>query len=181
MIRVSLRACICAPFLSLCLVAVALAAPPLSTVRDFDRKAYLGRWYQIALYPNRFQAQCVGDTTAEYRELPDGNLAVSNRCRTAQGAVEATGVARPHRAHPDNPAILEVRFAPAWLSFLPLVWGDYWVIATLGHYDAALVGSPDREYLWVLARQPQISEADYAALVAIARREGFDPARLRRE
>lgn len=181
MIPVSLRAGICAPFLSLCLFAAALAAPPLSTVQDFDRQAYLGRWHQIALYPNRFQAHCVGDTTADYRELPDGRLEVVNRCRTAQGFDEAMGIARPHRAYPANPAILEVRFAPAWLSLLPFVWGDYWVIATLGHYDAALVGSPDREYLWVLAREPRLSDADYAALVAIARREGFDPARLRRE
>ena len=181
MIRVSLRAPFCAALLSLCLVAAAPAAPPLSTVRDFDRQAYLGRWHQIALYPNRFQAHCLGDTTADYRALPDGRLAVVNRCRTAQGFDEASGIARSHHAHPDNPAILEVRFAPAWLSFLPFVWGDYWVIATLGHYDAALVGSPDREYLWVLARTPALSDADYAALTAIARREGFDPARLRRD
>lgn len=181
MIRVSLPAWLCAPLLSFGLIATALAAPPLSTVQHFDREAYLGRWHQIALFPNFFQDQCVGDTTADYAALPDGTLSVTNRCRTAKGMAEARGVARPHRSHPDNPAILQVRFAPAWLSFLPFVWGDYWVIATLGHYDAALVGAPNREYLWVLARAPALSDADYAALVAAARREGFDTSRLRRE
>ena len=181
MFGVSFRALICAPILTMLVAFAAPAAPLLGTVQQFDRQAYLGRWHQIALFPNRFQAHCLGGTTADYRALPDGTLEVLNRCRTQDGIDEARGVARAHRQHPDNPAILEVRFAPAWLSFLPLVWGDYWVIATLGHYDAALVGSPDRQYLWVLARTPTLSDEDYAALVAIAIREGFDPARLRRE
>lgn len=157
------------------------AATPLATEPQFDRAAYLGRWYQIALIPNRFQAQCVGDTSADYRALPDQRIEVTNRCRTKDGHAEAIGVARPHREHPDNHAILQVRFAPAWLSFLPFVWGDYWVICTLGHYDAALVGSPDRRYLWILARTPTLDDARYAALVAIAKAQGFDVALLRRE
>ena len=157
------------------------AATPLSTEPHFDRAAYLGRWYQIALIPNRFQAQCVGDTSADYSALPENLLQVTNRCSTEGGQQQAIGVARPHREHPDNPAILQVRFAPAWLSFLPFVWGDYWVIQTLGHYDAALVGSPDRRYLWILARTPTLDDAHYAALVATAKAQGFDVSQLRRE
>lgn len=159
----------------------AQAATPLTTEPHFDRVAYLGRWYQIALIPNRFQAQCVGDTSADYSALPENLIQVTNRCRTEGGQQQAIGVARPHREHPDNPAILQVRFAPAWLSFLPFVWGDYWVIQTLGHYDAALVGSPDRRYLWILARTPTLDDAHYAALVATAKAQGFDVSQLRRE
>ena len=171
----------CALVLSGLACPPAEAATPLTTAPHFDRVAYLGRWYQIALIPNQLQAQGVGDTSADYRALPDQRIEVTNRCRTKDGHTEAIGVARPHREHPDNPAILQVRFAPAWLSFLPLVWGDYWVIQTLGHYDAALVGSPDRRYLWILARTPTLDDARYAALVATAKAQGFDVSQLRRE
>ena len=44
-------------------------------------------------------------------------------------------------------------FAP-FLSFLPFVWGDYWVLGLADDYSWAVVGSPDREYLWILARSP---------------------------
>jgi apolipoprotein D and lipocalin family protein len=91
------------------------------------------------------------------------------------------GVARPHVDHPENPAILQVRFAPAWLAALPFVWGDYWVIAAVGHYDAVLVGSPDRQYLWVLARTRTISDAVYTTLTRVAAQQGFDLQRLRRD
>ena len=91
------------------------------------------------------------------------------------------GEARQHAEHPDNPAILQVRFAPSWLRALPFVWGDYWVIATLGHYDAALVGSPNRKYLWILAREPSLPEDAYQQLVGVARAQGFDVGALRRE
>jgi apolipoprotein D and lipocalin family protein len=157
------------------------AEVPLATVEQFDRASYLGRWYQVALIPNRFQAQCLGDTTAVYAALPDGTLQVTNRCRTATGFDEVIGVARPHRSHPGNPAILQVRFAPAWLSFLPFVWGDYWVIATLGHYTAALVGSPDRNFLWVLSRTPQLDEASWHTLAQAAAAQGFDVSKLQRD
>ena len=161
--------------------SVAHGAAALATVHNFDAVAYVGRWYQIALFPNRFQSQCIGETTADYQALPDSRLQVTNRCRTQEGYEQVVGVARPHVDHPANPAILQVRFAPAWLAALPFVWGDYWVIAAVGHYDAVLVGSPDRQYLWVLARTRTISDAVYAALTSVAAQQGFDLQRLRRD
>ena len=164
-----------------CLATTVQASPPLATTPNFERDAYVGRWHQIAFLPNWFQRKCVGETTADYAALPDGSIAVTNQCRTADGIARAIGVARQHRAHPADPAILQVRFAPAWLSALPFVWGDYWVIATEGHYDAALVGSPDRRYLWILARQPTLPDDVYRRLVGIANAQGFDVAALKRE
>jgi apolipoprotein D and lipocalin family protein len=166
---------------SLLLAAPVFAAPPLATVRDFDVSRYLGIWHQVALIPNRFQARCVGDTTARYALRADGRLEVVNRCREAGGGyAQAVGVAR-RNADYDDPAILEVRFAPAWLSALPFVWGDYWVLALADDYRAALVGAPNREYLWILARQPTLDEAEYARLVAIAKAQGFDVSALERQ
>lgn len=157
------------------------AATPLATVKDFDRSSDLGQWHQVALIPNRFQAQCLGETSAAYAALPNGDIEVTNRCRTTKGFAEVVGVARSPRGYPGNPATLQVRFAPAWLSFLPFVWGDYWVIATLGHYAAALVRSPDRNDLWVLARTPTLDDTSWRTLTQAAATQGFDVSRLRRD
>ena len=153
------------------------AADPPRVVPEVDLQRYKGRWYEIARYPNRFQDQCVGDVTATYRLLEDGDVEVENRCRTADGDWDvATGVAR--RTDDPTNAKLEVRFAPLILSFLPAVWGDYWVIGLAPDYSWAVVGDPSREYLWILSRTPQIAPADRARAVEIIRQNGFDPNRL---
>jgi lipocalin/uncharacterized protein YbjT (DUF2867 family)/ligand-binding SRPBCC domain-containing protein len=137
---------------------------------------YLGDWFEIARLPNRFQRECVGDVRATYVRRSDGLLDVVNRCRTAEGETEARGVARivDERAF----AKLKVRFAPAWLSWLPMVWGDYWIIGLAPDYSWAVVGDPSRNYLWILARTPQLDDETVAAARALARLSGYDVERL---
>lgn len=152
---------------------VAADADTLELVDTLDLERYQGRWYEIALLPNRFQDQCVGETSAEYSLMENGRVRVINRCRNADGEFEqAVGEAR--RPDPEHPARLEVRFAPKWLAWLPLVWGDYQVMALDPDYRTALVGEPSREFLWVLAREPSISAERLEALLEEARRQGFD-------
>jgi apolipoprotein D and lipocalin family protein len=156
------------------------AAGPLPTQDWVEPARYVGRWYEIARLPNRFQEQCAGDVAATYSLRDDGRFTVANECRTKDGSVtRAEGVAR--RADPKGPASrLKVRFAPAWLSFLPWVWGDYWILELDREYRFALVGEPSRKYLWILARDPVMDPAAYDALVAGAKRLGFDTSRLAR-
>ena len=73
-----------------------------------------------------------------------------------------------------------MRFAPRWLSWLPMVWGDYWVIALDPDYQWAMVGTPGRDYLWILSRAPQLEAQTYAELVERARRMGYPVEKLRR-
>jgi apolipoprotein D and lipocalin family protein len=121
----------------------------------------------------------VGDVRASYAKRPDGRIDVVNRCRTSQGQiVEAHGVARVMDAQ--SFAKLKVRFAPAALSFLPFVWGDYWVIGLADDYSWAVVGSPDRKYLWILSRSADLEATRFDAAVAIVRAQGFDADRLQR-
>ena len=169
-----------------CLVAFsALAAgdpprtlvSPLVAVPSLDAERYMGTWYEIAKYPNRFQKQCVADTRAEYSLLPDGRVQVINRCRLENGEFEsANGVAR--LVGGAGSPKLEVRFAPAWLSFIPAVWGDYWVIDIDEAYRLVAVSEPKRDYLWVLSRTPTVDAARYAALLARLGDRGFDLDRL---
>nr|WP_263770528.1 lipocalin family protein [Propionivibrio soli] len=151
--------------------------PPLVPIASLDVPRYMGRWYEIAKYPNRFQKKCASDTRAEYSLLADGRVKVLNRCRTASGEPDiAEGVAR--QVGGKESARLEVRFAPAWLSFLPAVWGDYWVIDLDADYRLVAVSEPKREYLWILARTPEVDQVAYASLLKRLKGRGFDPERL---
>jgi apolipoprotein D and lipocalin family protein len=154
-------------------------------VPSIDVQRYMGTWYQIALYPNRFQKQCVANTAATYRLLPDNRVEVRNRCTTNSGSEEALGQARldaSSNAQISNgqlsPPHLQVRFAPAWLSWLDAVWGKYQVIQLAPDYRYAVVSEPTREFLWVLARDTKLSDADLKAIESRLIQQGHDPKKL---
>jgi apolipoprotein D and lipocalin family protein len=145
---------------------------------DFDR--YSGTWYEIARYPNRFQEKCVGDVTAHYGQREDGKIDVLNRCRAEDGSyISARGLARSVGKGQPN-SVLKVRFAPAFLSFIPQVWGDYQIIVLAPDYSYAAVGSPDLKYLWILARKPDLPQSAWEQIVAELQVMGFDVNQLQR-
>ncbi len=154
------------------------ARGPLEVVPSVDLQRYMGTWYEIAKLPNSFQKKCTGDVTANYTLLDDGTVKVVNRCRKENGEMtEAEGKAR--RKSEDEPnSKLEVRFAPGWLSWLPFVWGNYWVIDLAEDYSYAVIGEPKREYLWILSRTPKMEDAVYQKILERIRAQGYDPAAL---
>lgn len=151
--------------------------PPLTSIESLDVPRYMGTWYEIAKYPNAFQKKCVGNTRAEYSIRNDGEVQVVNRCKVQSGEfIEAIGAAR--QVGGATSPKLKVRFAPAWLSFIPLVWGDYWVIDLDAKMQLVAVSEPQREYLWVLSRTAKVDPAVYKALLARLAQKGFDLRRL---
>jgi apolipoprotein D and lipocalin family protein len=163
------------------LIAVVLAAgavsaaEPLQTVGTIDLARYAGQWHEVARYPNRFQQQCVAETTATYALRDDGKVSVVNRCRTRDGYDEVSGVARRVDGRTDR---LQVSFLPEALRWLPIGWGDYWVIELAPDYRYAVVGEPSRQYLWVLSRTPTLSPEDRRAIESRLPAHGYDAARL---
>lgn len=158
--------------LLVCLAPAARAAEPVVSVPELDISRYAGQWYEIARLPMSFQNKCTGEVTATYTLREDDLVGVRNACRTGNGdTVVAEGVARPLHDHPGR---LEVRFAPDWLSWLPLVWADYWVIELDPGYTWAMVGEPDRDYLWILSREPSMERALFDRLKASAEAMGYD-------
>jgi apolipoprotein D and lipocalin family protein len=160
-------------------VAPAQAQQRLLPVPAVDLQRYAGTWYELARLPNRFQDQCLGDVTATYALRDDGNVAVTNRCRTAEGEGDgegdatwevAEGAARPVD---ETNARLKVSFLPAWLRWLPVGWGDYWVLELDPQYRHVLVGEPSRRYLWVLARSPAMPTEQLQDILGRAREMGF--------
>jgi apolipoprotein D and lipocalin family protein len=172
-------------------VARAATVPALESVAPIDLNLYKGQWYQIALYPNSFQKQCVSNTTATYTQLPDGSVEVLNQCKTANGSIsKAVGNARVKKPKatlanpkplPASTSRLEVRFAPKWLAWAPAVWAPYWVIQLADDYRYAVVGEPTRKFLWILSRTPTLDPADEAQIMGRLPLQGYDPSKLRME
>jgi apolipoprotein D and lipocalin family protein len=150
----------------------------LQPVPSIDLNRYAGKWYEIARLPNSFQKSCAGDVSATYTLKEDGKIGVLNECRKADGKMKsAAGVAR--KADKEGPnSKLEVRFAPAFLSFLPVVWGDYWVIELSPNYEYAVIGEPSRKYLWILSRSPKMDNALYQSLLQKIAAHGYDTSRI---
>lgn len=173
-----MKAMLPAALLSLAtLNAVATDITPLTTIPSLDVPRYMGTWYEIARHPNWFQKKCAGASRADYSLKGDGTVQVINRCRLASGEMDsATGTAR--QIGPATSPKLEVRFAPAWLSFLPAVWGDYWVIDLDEKYQLVAVSEPKREFLWVLSRTPKVDPQTYEALLGRLAGKGFDLQKL---
>lgn len=161
--------------LALLLAFVALpvvAGQPVRSVPALDMSRYAGQWHEIAHLPVFFQRKCAGDITAAYTLRDDGMIGVFNACRTRDGEHDASqGIAR---AVVDHPGRLQVRFAPDWLSWLPMVWADYWVIDLDPGYQWAVVASPNRKYLWVLSRTPSMDRDLFEQIKARAEAMGFD-------
>jgi apolipoprotein D and lipocalin family protein len=160
------------------LLAGAMAMPaqavdpvaPVRSVDAVDLNRYAGQWYEIAAFPMFFQRQCTGDTTATYGLKANGDISVLNRCRTKDGEDQAEGSAWPAMAG-DN-AKLKVSF------FWPFR-ADYWVIGLDADYRWAVVGNPNRKYLWVLSRTPVLPKPQLDAALATASAQGYDLSQLK--
>lgn len=157
-----------------CLASAVLLAscstlPPPRTVASVDLARYSGDWYEVESFPNWFQRGCTG-TKAVYTALPDGKIRVVNTCRRGGKNVAIKGTARAVPG--SNNSKLKVSF------FWPFE-GDYWILDLDPAYRWAAVGHPGRNYLWILARTPQLDPALVARIRSRLSAEGYDTNRLR--
>jgi apolipoprotein D and lipocalin family protein len=136
----------------------------LDVVPHVELEKYLGKWYEIAHLPAKFQEGC-DETTATYTLLKDGNISVLNQCTKNGKMKQAKGKAKI--VDKNSNAKLKVTF------FWPF-YGDYWIIKLGNEYDYSVVGTPDRKYLWILSRTPQMEGKLYSQLVEYAKSKGFE-------
>ncbi len=153
--------------LSLALVACKSPSPPagVNPVADFDATRYLGKWYEIARLENRFE-RGLEQVTATYGKRSDGGLRVLNQgydplkkqWKSSEGKAYFTGKA--------TTAALKV-------SFFGPFYGGYNVIALDDDYQYALVSGPNRDYLWLLSRTPELPAEVKQRYLSIAKSLGF--------
>lgn len=144
-----------------------------TTVERVDLDKYVGIWYEIGRLPMYFQRNCVSDVTANYvNKTDDSGIQVINKCKDDSAEyIVAEGLAKPADATGSK---LKVTFLPSWIRWLPVGRADYWILARDPEYKTALVGTPDKDYLWLLARSPNISQETYAKYRQIAQQQSYD-------
>ena len=140
--------------------------PSLQTVEHVDLSRYAGQWYEIARYPNSFQKRCHG-SAALYSLRPDGEIEVLNSCSDAE-----TGKTRQARG---RAWVVDQTNAKLKVSFFWPFRGDYWIIELGKEYEYVVIGTPNRKYFWILARERTMDETLYNALLQRAALQGFDP------
>jgi len=169
--------CLAFTLMAVVLPMACMAQSQVKSIPEFDVSRYMGTWYEISKLPNWFQRKCVQGTQARYKVLGPTQIEVNNKCTTASGEeIQAIGLARPNGS--GRPAQLEVRFAPEWTAWLPMVWGAYWVLDLDSDYQLAAVGDPSKSYLWILSRTPQVSAERYDAVLQRLNMMGFDITQL---
>jgi apolipoprotein D and lipocalin family protein len=140
------------------------------TVASVDLEKYAGLWYEYASFPARFQKGCT-NTTAEYKISPKGYVIVINKCTREK---DRTGIEGKAFVVPNSGnAKLKVQF------FWPFR-GDYWILDLAEDYSWAAVGSPKRNYLWILSRTPVIEEKLYNEITSRVAAKGFDISKLQK-
>jgi len=144
----------------------------VTTVPMIDLERYLGTWFEICRLPLKWEDAEACDITATYSLQSNGKVRVDNRCFDRVGKPDqAIGEAVPVDA---SNAKLKVSFLPQFLRWIPFTKGDYWILRISPEYDVALVGTPTRENLWLLARNPQLSPEVTVDFLATAEQKGFD-------
>ncbi len=155
-------------FLAIVLLNACGNMKELETVPKVDVQRYMGRWYEIASFPQSFQKGC-SCTIAEYELMDNGKVRVTNSCDANGKKKIATGKAWV--TDKATNAKLKVSF------FWPFS-GKYWIIDLADDYSYAVVGHPNRDYLWILSRTPQVDKELYQQIVDRAKAKGFDITRL---
>lgn len=151
------------------LLSACSSLPPPATVSSVDLARYAGDWYEIESFPNWFQRGCAA-SRAHYATEPDSTIRVVNTCERNGHADRVEGSARivPGSGN----AKLKVRF------FGPFE-GDYWILDLDPAYRWALVGHPNRKFLWILAREQKLDADVLAKIRSTATARGFDVKKLR--
>jgi apolipoprotein D and lipocalin family protein len=142
---------------------------PMPTV---DAARYMGKWYEIARLPNRFEKGCAG-VTAEYALEKDRTVSVLNTCHqdVPSGPVRAS-TGKAWIVDPSN-SRLRVSF---WRPFK----APYWIIELDPDYRWAAVGHPEHRYLWILSREKTLPPGAEEGLLARLKSLGYDVGKLER-
>jgi apolipoprotein D and lipocalin family protein len=148
-----------------------------TVVDKVNLDAYQGEWREIAAIPMFFQRKCVKNTYANYTLLENGKVSVENRCTKENGdEIGANGRAWP--ADDNTNAKLNVTFVSLFGWWVPFISGDYWIMDLQGTaesgYETALIGSPDRQYGWILARNANMSDETLSQLAKTLTEQGYD-------
>lgn len=137
-----------------------------SAVSGFELDRYLGTWYEIARLDHRFE-RGLTNVSADYTLRDDDGVRVVNRGFNTKKAEWDEAIGKAYLV--DSPDVGRLK-----VSFFGPFYGGYNILELdKENYQYALVAGPDRSYLWILARSPDLSETIVQSLVEKAGRLEF--------
>ncbi|NKI75403.1 outer membrane lipoprotein Blc [Dickeya sp. CFBP 2040] len=158
-------------FIALFTTACSTTPPQgVQVVDNFEPSRYMGTWYEIARLDNRFE-RGLEQVTATYSPREDGGITVANRGFDPVKRAWRESIGKAYFTGSPQRAALKV-------SFFGPFYGGYNVIALDSDYRYALVCGPNRDYLWILSRTPELPPLVKQALLATAQRNGFQTEKL---
>ncbi|MEZ4771984.1 MAG: lipocalin family protein [Bacteroidia bacterium] len=154
------------------MLATVSISQTLETVPFVDLKKFEGKWYEIASFPQRFQKGC-NCTTAEYTLTDKGFVIVENRCN--RGSIDGK------QSYIKGKAFVVANSGNAKLK-VQFFWpfrGKYWIIDLADDYSYAVIGHPNRKYLWILSRTPVMNDDTYQQIISRVKEKGFDISKIK--
>ena len=148
------------------LASCSKSLPPIQTVQNFDLNRYDGEWHELARLPNRFERDLIA-AKATYGVGLEGPVRILNEGLKSNG--EQTRITGSAKLAGDGK--LEIRFDPFPANLFP---GDYWVLWINKSYTKAIVGSPDRKFLWLLSKDPGVIARDFTEPLELMKAQGFE-------
>jgi apolipoprotein D and lipocalin family protein len=147
--------------------------PPLATVPKVELDRFMGDWYVIASIPT-FIEKGAHNAVESYRLAADGTIETTFTFR-------ADGFDGPQKRYTPRGFVLDRESNAVWgMQFVWPIKADYRIVYLSPEYSQTVIGRVARDYVWVMARTPEIPEADYARIVELLRSQGYDPSRIRK-
>jgi apolipoprotein D and lipocalin family protein len=151
----------------------AASLPPLRTVERVDIERFMGRWYVIAAIPTFIETDAF-NAVESYRLAPDGTIDTTFSFRKG-------GFDGPLKTYNPRGFIVDTASNAVWgMQFIWPIKAEYLITYLTDDYSRTVIGRNKRDYVWIMARSPQIPEADYQRIVAELAAQGYDVTKLRK-
>ena len=147
--------------------------PPIRTAEFVDLERFMGDWYVLGNIPTVIEKQAF-NALETYELAPNGTIATTFKFN--KGALDG-----PEKTYHPRGFIRDTKTNALWgMQFIWPIKAEYRVLYVNSTYDQCIIGRSKRDYLWIMARTPELEEAAYESLVEIAVDEGYDRALIRR-
>lgn len=158
-------------------IALSLAAcatrAPMPTVESVDLKKFMGDWYVIGNIPTFIERQAY-NAVERYELDSDGNIPTTFTFN--KGSFDG-----PLKTYQPKGFVTDKTNNSLWgMQFIWPIKADYRIVYLSDDYQQVIVARKARDYLWIMARTPKISHADYQALVQKTEDLGYDPTLIRK-
>jgi apolipoprotein D and lipocalin family protein len=151
----------------------AASLPPLRTVERVDLNRFMGTWYVIASIPTFIETDAFNGVES-YRLDADGTVDTTFTFR--KGAFDG-----PLKTYNPRGFIVDTASNATWgMQFIWPIKAEYLITHLSDDYSQTVIGRNKRDYVWIMARSPQIPEADYERIVAELAAQGYDVTKLRK-